>query len=73
MYLKNRSTRKDKSRSKEDIKIKEGIYLLTKREPEGMKNFVCWTCKYFGHFSSRCPKRLRKTRKNSLSDEDEEF
>ena len=70
---KNKSTSKDRSRSEEDIKIKEGIDLLTKREPEGMKIFVCWICKEFGHFSSRCPKRLRKARKNLLSDQVEEF
>ena len=38
-----------------------------------MKFFVCWTCKEFGHFSSRCSKRLRKTRKNLLCDKVEEF
>ena len=70
---KKSSTSKYRSISKEDIKIKEGIDLLTRREPKGMKKFVCWTCKEFGHFSSRCPKRVRKYRKSSLSDEDEEF
>ena len=68
----NRSTIKDRSRSKEDIKIKEGIDLLMKREPKCMNNFF-WTCNEFGHFSTRCPKRLRKTRKNLLSDKVEEF
>ena len=38
-----------------------------------MQIFVCWTCKEFGHFLSRCPKRVRKSRKSSLFDEDEEF
>ena len=38
-----------------------------------MEIFACWTCKEFGHFSSTCPKRVRKTRKSFLSDEDEEF
>ena len=44
-----------------------------KREPEGMEIFVCWTCKEFGHFSSRCRERVIKSTKCSLSDEDEEF
>lgn len=38
-----------------------------------MKFFVCWTWKEFGHFSSRYPKRLRKNRKNVLSNKVEEF
>ena len=67
---KNRSTSKNRSRSKEDKKIKEGIDLLMKRELEGMEIFVCWTSKEFGHFSSRCPKRVIKYRKISLSNED---
>ena len=32
----NNNIREDRSRSKEDIKIKEGIDLRTKRETEGM-------------------------------------
>lgn len=60
----NNSTSTNEARSKEDIKVKEGIDLLTKMELEGMKFFVCWTCKEFGHFSSKCPKRLRKTKKS---------
>ena len=38
-----------------------------------MKVFTCWTCNEFGHFSYTCPKRIKKNRKISLSDEDEEF
>ena len=70
---KNRSTRIDRSKSKEDMKMKEGIDLLMKRDPKGMEIFVCWPCKEFGHFPSKCPKRVRKTRKSLLSDKDEEF
>ena len=44
-----------------------------KREPEGMEIFVCWTCKEFGLFLSRYPKRERKSRQSSLFDEDGEF
>ena len=38
-----------------------------------MNIFVCWTFKDFGYFSSKCPKRLRKERKNLLSGKVEEF
>lgn len=69
----NRSSNKDKSRSEEDKKIKEGIDLVMKRELEGIKICVCWICKEFGHFSFRCSTRVRKIRKSSLSDDDEEF
>ena len=68
---KNRSTSKDRSKLEEDMKIKKGIYLLMKRELEGMKIFIFWTCTKICNFSSRCPKRVRKYRKSSLSDEDE--
>ena len=69
----NRSTRKDRSRSQEDMKIKESIDLLMKREPEGMDIFLCWTCKEFGHFLFRWLKRVRKTRKSARFDDEEEF
>ena len=67
------NTSEDRSKTEDDTKIKEGIDLLTRREPEVMKFLVCWTCKEFGHFSSKCPKRLRKSRRNFLSNKDEEF
>lgn len=38
-----------------------------------MKIFICWTCKELGHFSSRCPRRVQKSRKSSLSDEDNQL
>ena len=38
-----------------------------------MKFFVCWTCKEFGHFLTRCPKRRKKTRKSLVSDKVKEF
>lgn len=38
-----------------------------------METFVCWKYKVFGHFLYRCPKRVRKNRKSSLSNEDKEF
>ena len=37
---KNRSTSKDRFRSKEDKKMKKGIDLLMKREPEGMEKKI---------------------------------
>ena len=67
----DRGTRKDRSRSEEDMEIKEGIDLLMKREKEGMEIFACWTCNEFGHFSSTCHKRIMKSRKISLPNEDE--
>ena len=36
-------------------------------------DLFCCTCNVFGHFSCRCPKRVKKTRKSSFYDEDEEF
>ena len=33
-----------------------------KKIDEGMKSFVCCTCKDFGHFSSKFPKRVKKTK-----------
>ena len=68
--LLDRSTRNDKSVFEKEMKIKEGIDLLMKREPEGMKVFSCWTCNEFGNFSSTFPKRVRKSRKSSFYDED---
>lgn len=55
----DRNKSKDRYRSKEDMKIKQGIDLLMKREPEGMEFFSCWICNEFGNFSSTCPKRIR--------------
>lgn len=69
----NRITRKGRSRSKEDMKIKDSIDLFTKRKSEHRKFFVCWKCKEFDHFSSRCPKRVRKNRKILLPNQVEEF
>ena len=66
----NRGTSKDRFRSKEHKKIQKPIDLLMKKEPKVMEIFVCCTCKEFGHFSSRCPKRVIKYRKISLSNED---
>ena len=37
---KNRGTSEDRSRFKEDMKIKEGIDLLMKGEPKGMEFFL---------------------------------
>lgn len=32
------------------------------KQDEGMQIFVCWICKEFSHFSSKCPNRVKKTR-----------
>ena len=53
-----------RSRNEEDKKIEEGIALLVKREPDGKKIFKCWTCQEYGHFASKCPKRVKKYRNN---------
>ena len=54
----DRGTSKDKFRSKENMKIKEGIDLVMKREKEGMNFFSCWICNEFGNYASTCPKRI---------------
>ena len=54
----------NRGKSNKDMKIDEGIALLVKRELEGEKNFKCWTCKEYGHFASKCPKRVKKFRRN---------
>ena len=53
-----------RSRNEEDKKIEEGIALLLKREPDGKKIYKCWTCQEYGHFASKCPKRVKKYRNN---------
>ena len=40
------------SRFKEEIKIKEGVALLVRREKGGKKIFKCWTCNEFHHYAS---------------------
>jgi len=41
-------------------KIEEVLALLMKRELEGNKIFKCSTCNELGHYSSKCPKRVKK-------------
>lgn len=42
----------------------EGIALLVRRELEGKKIFKYWTCNKFGHYSSKCPKRVKNYKRN---------
>ena len=44
-----------KTKFDEDRNIEEGIALLVRREPNGKRNFKCWTCNEFGHYASKCP------------------
>ena len=44
-----------------------------KRVLHGMNFFSCWICKEFCHFSSKCHKRVRKTKNNFLFDDDNFF
>ena len=48
------------TRVEEEHKIEEGLSRLMKREPKGNKIYKCWTCNEYGHYSSKCPKRVRK-------------
>ena len=52
-----------------------------RRELKGNKIFKCWTCKEYGHYSSKCPKKVKKyknlykwrTQKDCLFANQEEF
>ena len=57
----------NKSRSKEDRTIEEGISLLITRAPNGKIIFKCWTCNEFSHYASKCPKREKKYKNNFKS------
>ena len=41
-------------------KKRQKISILVKREKDGKKIFICWTCNEFSHYASKCPKSEKK-------------